>query len=109
MPSPIVEINAPSRLHCGMLSFGQPAMRQFGGVGAMIDQPGLRLRISPAERFAADGLFSERVRATAEQLLGIHSVLVGALLSLIALHVAGALVHTFWYKDTVLRRMWFNG
>ena len=49
------------------------------------------------------------VRATAEQLLDIHSVLVGALLSLVALHVAGALVHTFWYKDTVLRRMWFNG
>ena len=48
------------------------------------------------------------VRATAEQLLDIHSVLVGALLSLVALHVAGALVHTFWYKDTVLLRMWFS-
>ena len=46
-------------------------------------------------------------QATAEQLLGIHSILVGVLLSLIALHVAGALVHAFWYKDTVFRRMWF--
>jgi beta-ribofuranosylaminobenzene 5'-phosphate synthase len=67
MSAPVVEITAPSRLHFGLLSFGQPATRQFGGVGAMIDQPGLRLRISPAERFAAEGLLSERVRAAVER------------------------------------------
>ncbi len=68
MSVPVIEITAPSRLHFGLLSFGQPAMRQFGGVGAMIDQPGLRLRISPVERFAAEGFMSERVLATVERI-----------------------------------------
>jgi beta-ribofuranosylaminobenzene 5'-phosphate synthase len=68
MSAPVVEIIAPSRLHFGMLSFGQPATRQFGGVGAMIDQPGLRLRISPAEEFAAEGYLNERVHATVERI-----------------------------------------
>jgi beta-ribofuranosylaminobenzene 5'-phosphate synthase len=64
----VVEMFAPSRLHFGMLSFGRPAARQFGGVGAMIDQPGLQLRISPARRFTAEGLLSNRVRATVERI-----------------------------------------
>ncbi len=46
--------------------------------------------------------------ATAEQFFGIHSVLVFALMALVALHIAGALTHALWYKDTVLRRMWFK-
>ena len=50
-----VEVATPSRLHFGMFSFGQPAMPQFGGVGVMIDRPGLQLRIDPAERFATCG------------------------------------------------------
>ncbi|MBI3838768.1 MAG: beta-RFAP synthase [Planctomycetia bacterium] len=66
--SSVIEITAPSRLHFGLLSFGQPAMRQFGGVGAMIDQPGLRLLISPADRFSPEGRLSERVRATVERI-----------------------------------------
>ena len=43
MPKRTVLITAPSRLHFGMLSFGHAEERQFGGVGAMIDAPGLRL------------------------------------------------------------------
>ncbi len=63
-----VEVAAPSRLHFGMFSFGQPAMPQFGGVGVMVARPGLRLRIDPAERFAACGPLARRAEAVVERL-----------------------------------------
>jgi len=64
-----VRVRTPSRLHFGMFSFGQPRMRQFGGAGAMLDRPGLELRITPAERFEVDGPSSPRVREFAEHVL----------------------------------------
>jgi beta-RFAP synthase len=63
-----VEVVAPSRLHFGMFSFGQAGTRQFGGAGVMIDKPGLKLRIAPAERFAAAGPHSSRVQSIVERL-----------------------------------------
>ncbi|MEX0710858.1 MAG: hypothetical protein WD278_00825, partial [Pirellulales bacterium] len=45
-----VHVTAPSRLHFGMLAFGQAGARQFAGVGAMIDSPGVRLSIAPGDR-----------------------------------------------------------
>ncbi|MGE0606382.1 MAG: hypothetical protein AB7O62_04580 [Pirellulales bacterium] len=59
-PQHHVEVVAPSRLHFGMLSFGQVGVRQFGGVGAMIDAPLLKLSLSPAEQLSADGPQAER-------------------------------------------------
>jgi beta-RFAP synthase len=56
----IVEIHTPSRLHFGMLSFGQPDVRRFGGVGVMIDQPRTAVRVTHAERFVAAGPEAER-------------------------------------------------
>ncbi|HEV3002964.1 MAG TPA: hypothetical protein VGX78_00815 [Pirellulales bacterium] len=61
MTARVVHLVAPSRLHFGMLGFGQPGARQFGGVGAMIDAPGLRLSIVAAERFGVKGPLAERV------------------------------------------------
>jgi beta-RFAP synthase len=55
-----IHVTAPSRLHFGMFSFGQADVRQFGGVGVMIDQPGLRLRIEPAVTIQAEGPLAER-------------------------------------------------
>ncbi len=49
--SPSIHVTAPSRLHFGLLSFGDQEVRQFGGIGVMIDQPALELRISPADDF----------------------------------------------------------
>jgi beta-RFAP synthase len=49
-----------------MFSFGQPDVRQFGGVGCMIDRPGIKLVISPAREFTAIGPLAERVRLFAE-------------------------------------------
>src|SRR5262249_9044132 len=65
----VIEVTAPSRLHFGLLSFNQPAERHFGGVGAMIDTPGLRLRISSAERFSVVGSLAERARQAAERMV----------------------------------------
>jgi cytochrome b561 len=46
--------------------------------------------------------------ARAEQLFGIHSVLIWVLVALVGLHVLGALKHLMWDKDGVFQRMWFS-
>lgn len=55
-----VEVRAPSRLHLGMLSFGVPGTRWFGGVGMMIDRPATQVRLRRADRLEARGLHAER-------------------------------------------------
>lgn len=55
-----VRVTAPSRLHCGMLSFGQPDVPQFGGVGVMLQRPGLELECTSAPRFEVEGPLAER-------------------------------------------------
>lgn len=62
-----VTVTAPSRLHFGMFSFGHPGQRQFGGVGVMIDKPGLRIRISQSQRFEIVGPLANRVQVFARQ------------------------------------------
>lgn len=57
-----VEITAPCRLHFGLLSFGQPTGRQFGGAGVMIDSPRLRLRLSTDDALSIHGPMADRVR-----------------------------------------------
>jgi beta-ribofuranosylaminobenzene 5'-phosphate synthase len=54
-----VRVFAASRLHFGLFT---PAggERRFGGVGAMVDAPGLRLSIHPASELAASGSLSDR-------------------------------------------------
>lgn len=65
-------IATPSRLHFGLLALGPAAPRRFGGVGLMIDRPGLLLSARPAERWAADGPHADRAlrfaRLVAEEL-----------------------------------------
>lgn len=65
-PQPLaVEIRTPARLHLGMLSFGVPGVRSFGGVGVMVDRPGVVLRARRANRLEARGPLAERVVAFA--------------------------------------------
>jgi len=61
-----VAVTAPSRLHFGMFSFGQPDVPSFGGVGAMIESPGLHLTIRRGERFTVEGVHCERARQFAD-------------------------------------------
>ncbi|HEV2973194.1 MAG TPA: beta-ribofuranosylaminobenzene 5'-phosphate synthase family protein [Pirellulales bacterium] len=60
MSQAVVRVTAPSRLHFGMFSFGQAGVRQFGGVGAMIAEPGIRLQITAADRVDATGPLARR-------------------------------------------------
>jgi len=55
-----VEVRTPARLHLGMLSFGVPEVRSFGGVGVMVDRPAVHVRLRRAERFSARGPLGER-------------------------------------------------
>jgi beta-ribofuranosylaminobenzene 5'-phosphate synthase len=65
-----VDVKTPARLHLGMLSFGVPGIRAYGGVGVMIDRPGVHLRMTrgPAatgDRFTATGPLADRAVAFA--------------------------------------------
>lgn len=59
-PARTVEVRAPARLHLGMLSFGDPAVRSFGGVGVMVDRPHVHVRLRRAEAFLGRGPLAER-------------------------------------------------
>ena len=63
-----VHIVAPSRLHFGLMAFGASGS-QFGGVGAMIDRPGVRLTVRRSGRFEVVGEHDRRVTDFARQFL----------------------------------------
>src|SRR4051794_19352028 len=48
-----LRLQTPSRLHFGLLSWGSESSRQFGGVGLMIDAPGLEIHAEPAGSWRA--------------------------------------------------------
>jgi beta-RFAP synthase len=61
MPLSFVHVTAASRLHFGLIAVRDSGPSQFGGVGVMVEPPQTRLRVIPAERFAAEGPGAERV------------------------------------------------
>src|SRR6516225_692886 len=73
MPATVVRVSTPSRLHFGMLSFGQSGVRQFGGVGLMIDEPGIRLKITRADRLECVGPLAERAEQFARRIIAATS------------------------------------
>lgn len=62
-----IQVRAPSRLHFGMLSLGDPCQRQYGGVGVMIDSPGLILETTPCSHLRVYGPHARRIREFACQ------------------------------------------
>lgn len=56
-----VTVETGSRLHFGLLSFGNTEGRTFGGVGVMIDGEGVTLTVQPAATLEMVGSLSERV------------------------------------------------
>lgn len=56
-----LRIQTASRLHFGLLGWGPNVPRQFGGIGLMVEDPGLVVTGEPAERFEAVGPLSDRV------------------------------------------------
>lgn len=68
-----VKVCAPSRLHFGLFSFNDPSSPlQYGGVGVMINAPGVRLRAERSDQPRAAGPHADRVasfaRRAAEQI-----------------------------------------
>lgn len=63
-----VVVTAPSRLHFGMFGFGQPSVRQFGGVGVMLAAPVLRLKVTPQANFEPAGADAARIAGVVERL-----------------------------------------
>ena len=75
----MIRVEAPSRLHFGLLSLpaegrerwpnhaGAPGLpvRQFGGVGLMVEAPGVAVSVSPAAEWSAEGPLAERALAFA--------------------------------------------
>ncbi len=76
----MTRVEAPSRLHFGLLSVpvagqthwpnpdGKPGLpvRSFGGVGLMIDKPGVVVEARPAKEWASEGMYAERALAFAK-------------------------------------------
>jgi len=60
-----VTVQAPSRLHFGLFSWGG-AGRQFGGVGVMVRDPGLELIAEAAEIPQFEGVTADRIRSFCE-------------------------------------------
>ena len=78
----MIRVRAPSRLHFGLFSLaaapprpnidGEPVLpaRRFGGLGLMIEEPGLVLTAEPSAEWSASGPSPERVLEFAAALSG---------------------------------------
>ncbi len=64
-----VQVRTPCRLHFGMFSFGHADRAQYGGVGVMVEPPGVIVTIRGADRFVVRGSHAGRVREFVERLV----------------------------------------
>ncbi|HEV3203154.1 MAG TPA: beta-ribofuranosylaminobenzene 5'-phosphate synthase family protein [Gemmataceae bacterium] len=68
----MIRVQTGSRVHFGLLNFGTVNNRSsgtFGGVGLMVQQPGITLELYPAKTWSADGPLAERALAFASMIL----------------------------------------
>lgn len=71
MPHTVV-VGAPSRLHFGLFALGGDQGRRFGGIGAMVDQPGSVIRLQPSPSFEVTGPMAERLVRSAQAWSRFH-------------------------------------
>jgi beta-RFAP synthase len=69
VPPDAVEVEAPARLHLGVLDLRGALGRRFGGLGAAIPTPSLRLEARRAAGVSATGAEAERTAAFARRVL----------------------------------------
>jgi beta-ribofuranosylaminobenzene 5'-phosphate synthase len=68
MTNRTIRIRTPSRLHFGLLGWGSQRSREFGGVGLMIDAPGVEVLVEPATSWTIEGALASRVEQIVAQL-----------------------------------------
>jgi beta-RFAP synthase len=71
----LVTVTSPSRLHFGLYGFGQTGARRFGGVGAMIQSPAVRLTAQKSTAFEVCGPLAERVQTFAARWAAFYRAL----------------------------------
>jgi beta-RFAP synthase len=70
----MIHVRTPSRLHFGLLAPTPPGPpdageRRFGGVGLMVNAPGVELSVEPAGAWSAEGPSAPRALAAVRELL----------------------------------------
>ncbi len=70
----MIRVRAPSRLHFGLLDPVGRGERRFGGVGLMIQSPGIELSVEAASQWLFEGPLAERAETLARTLVGKASV-----------------------------------
>ena len=73
-----IRVEAPARLHFGMLDLGAELGRRFGGIGVAIARPSVVLEAYPQEELTAEGPDAERALRFARQYLRTTGVQGGA-------------------------------
>ncbi|MBV9122731.1 MAG: beta-RFAP synthase [Planctomycetes bacterium] len=88
----MIRVQAGSRLHFGLLSFpasprwanhrGQETIpaRRFGGVGLMVQKPGVQIAVRPSVSWSAEGPFAERILTFARQFVQTWAARTSAIL-----------------------------
>jgi beta-RFAP synthase len=62
-----VRVEAPARLHLGMLAVAADGERRFGGLGVSIDRPAVEVEARTADELSAEGADAERALAFARR------------------------------------------
>ncbi len=73
-----VVVEAPARLHFGLLDLRGGMGRRFGGLGAPAPDISVRVTVSPASEVVAEGNESERAADFARRFLAYHGIRAGA-------------------------------
>jgi beta-ribofuranosylaminobenzene 5'-phosphate synthase len=62
-----IRVEAPARLHLGMLAVAGDVERRFGGLGVSVSRPAVVIEAQPADELSAEGADAERALAFAER------------------------------------------
>jgi len=77
-----VVVQAPARLHLGLLDLRGDLGRRFGGIGAALESPSLLLEARRGDTLSVEGDEAERIRLSARRFLEHHAIGAGASLRL---------------------------
>ncbi len=73
-----VTVEAPARLHFGILDMRGQLGRRFGGIGAAVPTPSLLLEVAPGERITGEGPDAGRAQEFAQRYLAANGITRGA-------------------------------